>query len=99
MSKHVIEDHDLAGDERRACLATIAVVRLPQQTVKRAGVQVIQMTAIGPKAEPYGQLPINQRLEKAAHILAITNTGKRGVLPSQAIAAMECDRRDEAGLP
>jgi hypothetical protein len=76
----------------------IPVLVLLQRAVDRSRVEVIHVAAIRAAGETLGQLALDQPVEEVSNILAVPNAGERGVLPAEAIAAVQRHGHQEPGL-
>ena len=99
VTQHVIEDHELARDQRRARVSSIAILLLVDRTIDRPRAEVIEVAAVAAIREPRREAAVHQAIEKRADVLPVPQSREGQVLPSQAVAAVERDQRDEASLP
>jgi hypothetical protein len=98
LTQNCVEEHEPARDGGGAGVTPVAIVLLPKRAVDGARVQVIEVSAVAAIGEPTGEPARDEGVEEVAGVLAVGDACAGGILPAQAVAAVERDEDEEARL-
>jgi hypothetical protein len=74
------------------------MVLFPDRAIERASMEVIDVSAVGAHDKSIRQTTGSQPVEKRPYVLAVANASEGLVLTTEAVAAVQGDRRQERRL-